>query len=627
MPKYLVETDQGTFEIEADREPTAGDIESYMAGMEQGEAQGAPAVPRPARLGAEGGLLAGTIPGERMLGNSEAGTAIRYGAPFLASSGGPIGYAVNAGGEALAQIAQDGYISSPGMVQAAGVTGSVPFAGPRAAFRGVQNVARNVAGSVIGEEVRSLLDDGQFSNPASAAGITAGLSAISPLAGSLAGRISGKVDPADAAAKVAEQSRNATRDASIKAGQDIGMAVPPTAVNDSWLNRRLEGFAGPARVARQAGVNNNVAGGDALRVQAGLKPGATLDEHTFPDLKKVAAEPYRRIAALSDNGGVTMYHDGTKGGMLSTDPSALKSGINDSAKVNARNPLIISGDDLAKLPDREILDPDWKQKAFDAGHDAIFIDNGTGRIDAFIPDNFDKKTVIFKGTPIETAAEDLQSMKDAREDVKRFYNKFSSSYDPIAGRAAKNKANAFEERIRTAALQSGDKKLMADFLAARQRYAQLDAMDRALNPKSGEMDLNKIARRIDKREPLSGALDVVGGFAKATEGKFTRPTASMPNPGSSGLDGPVQLGAMLLGGIKGMAISTANLARDPVRAAILSKPGQRLLAQPNYKPASMAVEEVSDATRRIAAQIAIAMGSEVREPQSAFMPESVDTRR
>jgi len=168
---------------------------------------------------------------------------------------------------------------------------------------------------------------------------------------------------------------------------------------------------------------------------------------------------------------------------------------------------------------------------------------------------------------------------------------------------------------------------MDEFIAARTQIAKLDSMERALNPDSGELNLNKIGKLSDKGDPLTGNLKIVGDFANATEGKFTRPTASMPNPGSSGLDGPVQLGAMLLGGIKGMAISTANLARDPVRAAILSKPGQRLLAQPNYKPASMAVEEVSDATRRIAAQIAIAMGSEVREPQSAFMPESVDTRR
>jgi hypothetical protein len=594
---------------------------------EQGD-EPAPATSRPARLGAEGGLLAGTIPGDKMPGSGYAGTAVRYGAPFLASTGGPVGAAVNAGGEALAQIAQEGYIKDPGMVTAASVTGSIPFAAPGALLRGTQNVARTVAGAVAGEEARSLVNDGELSDPTAAAGTAGLLSVGAPIVGKVVGKLMGKVDPADAAAKAVEQSRNATRDASIKAGQDIGMAVPPTAVNDSWINRRLEGFAGPARVARQAGVNNNVAGGAALRKEAGLGPDAALGDETFAALKQKAAEPYRRIAALSENGGVTMYHDGTKGGFLSTDPTAVKAGVNQSAKINSKNPLVIEGDELAKLPDREILDPDWKAKAFARGHDAIFIDNGSGRIDAFIPENFDKKAVIFKGTPIETAAEDLEAMKSSRNDAVGYYRKNVTNYDPNnikLARAAEQQAAAMEERIRTAALQSGDQKLMDDFIAARRQYAKLDDMERALNPDSGEFNLNKIGKLSDKGEPLTGNLKVVGDFANATEGKFTRPTASMPNPGSSGLDGPVQMGALLAGGIKGLAISAANLARDPVRSMILSKPGQKLLAQPNYKPAAAASEEVSNAARIIAAQIAIRMGSQVNE--SVFMPKPVDARR
>jgi hypothetical protein len=618
--------------IAADKAGNADDAKRLAVALKNMPAEqaeqlaAAPATYRPARLGAEGGLLAGTIPGEKMPGSSEAGTAVRYGAPFLASSGGPVGYAVNAGGEAMAQIAQDGYISSPGMVQASGVTGSVPFAGPRAAFRGVQNIARNVAGSVVGEEARSLIDDGQFSNPASAAGFTAAMSTVAPALGLVAGKLMGKVDPADAAAKAEAQSRNSVRDASIKAGQDIGMAVQPTVVNDSWINRRLEGFAGPARVGRQASVNNNVTGGDALRVDVGMEAGDPLDFAVIKAAKKTAAQPYRDIAGMSENGGITMYFDGSPGsGFLTTDANAVKAGINQSAKVNPKNPLVIDGDKLKTLEDRNILDPDWKEKAFAKGHDAVIIDSGTGRVDAFIPQDYDPKAILFKGTPIETAARDLEDMKNARKEATKFFNKFSSGYDPIAGQRASDRAAALDERIRTAALQSGDQELMDRFIEGRRRWAKLDGIEKAINTDSGEIDLNKIGALSAKGRPLSGAMDVVGGFANATKGKFTRPTASMPNPGSSGLDGPVQMGALLAGGVKGLAISAANLARDPVRAAILSKPGQRLLAQPNYKPAAAASEEVSNAARIIAAQIAIRMGSQVNE--NAFMPKPVDTRR
>lgn len=118
-------------------------------------------------------------------------------------------------------------------------------------------------------------------------------------------------------------------------------------------------------------------------------------------------------------------------------------------------------------------------------------------------------------------------------------------------------------------------------------------------------------------------MDVVGGFANATKGKFTRPTASMPNPGSSGLDGPTQMAALLAGGIKGLVISTANLARDPVRAAILSKTGQKLLAKPNYVPRTVADQQVTNMAQRIAAIMALQMGSQVNPEKNPFMPPAL----
>lgn len=552
-----------------------------------------------------------------------AGVA-RYGAAIPGSAGGLLGAAFNAGGEAVAQVIESGGIDSPGAVTAAGITGSVPFAAAGSKLRGLQNVGRAVGGVIAGEEARSIIDDGQLSDPTQAAFIAGGLSTVAPVVGRVAGKIMGKVDPVQAAELAKAKTRNAPRDASIAAGQEIGMAVPPTTVNDSWLNRRLEGFAGPDRVARQAGVNNNVAGGDALRVDVGMEAGDTLDFAVIKAAKKTAAQPYRDIAGMSENGGITMYYDGTPGsGFLTTDASAVKAGANQSAKVNAKNPLVIDGEKLKTLEDRQILDPDWKEKAFARGHDAVIIDNGTGRVDAFIPQDYDPKAILFKGTPIETAARDLEEMKLAGKEATKHFNKFSSAYDPIAGQRARDRAKALDERIRTAALQTGDKDLMNRFLAGRQQWAKLDGIEKALNTDSGEIDLNKIGALSAKGKPLSGAMDVVGGFANATKGKFTRPTASMPNPGSSGLDAPTQMAALLAGGIKGLVISTANLARDPVRAAILSKPGQKLLAQPNYVPRTVADQQVTNMAQRIAAIMALQMGSQVNPEKNPFMPPAL----
>jgi len=324
-----------------------------------------------------------------------AGVA-RYGASIPGSAGGPLGAAFNAGGEAVAQLIENGGIESPGAVTAAGVTGSVPFAAAGSKLRGLQNVGRTIGGVVAGEEARSLIDNGHLSDPTQPVVIAGGLAAVAPVAGRVAGKIMGKTDAADAAAKAIEQSRNQTRDAALKAGQDIGMVVPPTAVNDTWLNRRIEGLAGGPRVGREATVVNNIKGGEALRAEAGLGPGAALNDDTFAALKHTAAEPYRRIAAMSENGGFTMYHDGAQaGGFLTTDAAAVKAGSAQSAKINPKNPLIIDGEKIKTLEDRAILMPDWKEQAFSKGHDAIIIDNGSGRIDAFIPENFDKKAALY----------------------------------------------------------------------------------------------------------------------------------------------------------------------------------------------------------------------------------------
>jgi len=558
-----------------------------------------------------------------------AGVA-RYGAAIPGSAGGPLGAAFNAGGEAVAQVIETGGIESPGTVTAAGITGSVPFAAAGAKLRTLQNIGRTVGGVVAGEEARSIIDDGQLSDPTQPAVIAGGLAAVAPVVGRVAGKVMGNVDPVEAAELAKAQTRNATRDASIKAGQDIGMAVPPTTVNDSWFNRKLEGFAGPARVARQAGVNNNIAGGEAIAADIGIGKGVDVTPSLLDKMETKAAEPYRRIEAMSSNGGFTMYGDfEANPGFLTSDHTAVATGAARSAKVNPKNPLVIEGDQLKVMADRNELDPDWKEKAFAKGHDAIFIDNGGGRIDAFIPPVFDKKSVIIKGTPIETAASDLAEMKQARSDAKGYRANNapgSKTYDPkntVLAMAAEAKEKALAERIRTAALQSGDSKLMADFIAARREIAKINAVAGALNPDNTTIDLRAFGSMSDKGVPLDGAMKTVGAFSNATEGKFTRPTASMPNPGSSGLDAPAQMAAWLAGGIKGLAISTANLARDPVRNAMLSKWGQKTLAQPNYVPRTVADQQVTNMTKRIAAIMALQMGSRVNPEKNPFMPQPV----
>lgn len=611
MPTYRIETSQGTFDIEADREPTPQEVEAQLAGSSPAGSMPAGPVADPSTYSVARQALDASMNAQGMPGLGTAANLIRVGSSFIGGAGGLPGAAAGGGGEAVAQMLESGTIDRPGEVAASGAVSAIPMAKPVATVgkwvRAGKNALRMAGGAAGGEEVRSLIDDGKLSNPLQEAGVAGGLSLLAPVAGKAVGKLTNNVDAADAERMASDMRRNAPRDAALKGGRELGMVVPPTAVNDTWFNRRIEGLAGGPRVVREVNIRNEKAGGSAIRQDLGMSPDATVTPGVLKSKRKLTAEPMRRVEALSDNGGITMYHGGN-GGMLSTDPVAVKaSGAMHSAKVQPKNPLVIEGDQVAMLESRAQLDPNWKENAFARGHDAIIIDNGTGRIDAFVPDQ-PGRAAIYHGSPVATAKADLQELSDTRKRIKA-NKRAGDGYDPAKERAWLDKAKALEDRIEVAAIQSGDAKLLKELKDAKRMYAKLKLAGKMLSDR-GEFHLNQLAdisqKAADRGSPLDGNMAKVGSFAGAFERRLTRPAASLPNPGVSSMEASKTLFGAAMGGIKGAALGTFDaLVRAPVQGLVLSPLGQRALATPNYKPGTTFNSDFVDAMQRLSSKVAL----------------------
>lgn len=199
MPKYQVETDRGTFEIEADREPTAQDVEAYFSESQPKE-DNRPLYQRLMGLAVPGGTRRATSqereekkganPRDAMSSLMIPGTAtaadfaLEAGLPMIgqamATPAGPgvqaaVGGGLSALGNVLAQtrrmITGEQEDFSPGQVAASTAVGAIPFAGPikntsRPILSGVLSTARTAAtagaAGVAGKAIEEGIDEGRM---------------------------------------------------------------------------------------------------------------------------------------------------------------------------------------------------------------------------------------------------------------------------------------------------------------------------------------------------------------------------------------------------------------------------------------------------------------------------------
>lgn len=186
-------------------------------------------------------------------------------APLMATAGGKVGSVLGQG--ALA-------------VPSAGIGGVPGAALSGAAFMGAQPVATG--------ESRALN-----------AAIGAGAGAVGQVAGQKLGQyLQGRASnlATEAATK---EAQNSVRDATLKAGQQAGYVVPPSAVNPSWINKRLESLAGKAAVGQEAAVRNQDVTNALARKSVGLPDSAPVTEKALEGLRASAGKAYQEVGAIS----------------------------------------------------------------------------------------------------------------------------------------------------------------------------------------------------------------------------------------------------------------------------------------------------------------------------------------
>lgn len=182
----------------------------------------------------------------------------------------------------------------------------------------------------------------------------------------------------------------------------------------------------------------------------------------------------------------------------------------------------------------------------------------------------------------------LESLKEARDNAKMYW-KGANMGNPEAlalARQTDDLADALEKQIEAYAVSNGNDDLVKRLVDARRQIAKSYTVEKALNEGTGNVDATKLAKMIEKGDPLTGDLEKAGKFGMAFHDVARPPKSGDANP-LTALDfmtGVLSSGAggAAWGGPGAMALSMApTAARIGSRYSLLSPGVQRVLG-PNY---------------------------------------------
>lgn len=329
MAKYRVETNQGTFEVESDREPTQADVEAYLAAQSAPASSAPPPPPttptqppggiraffnQPGIAGnpysqmppmnpmavADMGAEAGGATAGQMLG-AATGPFAPVAVPVLGGLGG-------AGGNALAQFRQMKMGERPsfsvGEFAGAGVASMVP--GGQLTGAPLRAVAREgskaALANLAGKASENLIEGKPLMTGKEAA--TAGLGAV--LGTTIARGLDAGKNPL-AIASALEQAQDAGRRYTQKMGHELGYVFPPSMIRPNYANDVINSFGGSASMMREVIHRNQKTTNNLIRQDIGLAPDAKLmrDPNTgeVPALNSIRMGPnavYKEVAAVND---------------------------------------------------------------------------------------------------------------------------------------------------------------------------------------------------------------------------------------------------------------------------------------------------------------------------------------
>lgn len=305
----------------------------------------------------------------------------------------------------------------------------------------------------------------------------------------------------------------------VSAARDVGYVIPPSQAKPTLANRALEGFSGKITTAQNASARNQPITNELAKKAIGAS------ELSPEGLAQVRTQANKAYDALGQ-----------------------------SAPFKA-------------------------DEAFTAALDRA------GSNSAALRKNFPE----LQNAEIDSLIDGLKSRGEFEaqptiEAIKRFRSDASAnkvSMDPAKkalGKAQSNIANSLEDLIERNLQVSGDSALLDGYRAARQTLAKTYDVEKALNPASGNVDANALAKALKKGRPLNEELKTIAEFAS----QFPKANQTIERMGSLPQSSPLDWAAA-----GAMSAATSNpllmagvIARPAARAAVLSAPVQNALARP-----------------------------------------------
>lgn len=313
---------------------------------------------------------------------------------------------------------------------------------------------------------------------------------------------------------------------SLQSARQAGYVIPPSQQPGAGLFSRVaEGFAGKLTTAQSASAKNQAVTNQLARQALGLSDDVALNPTTLNAIRKQAGQAYEAVKQV---------------GVLQADDAFTKQ-LNGIAAKYAGAESQFPG--LGKTPVTEIVEV-LKQKQFTAD----------GAIDA-ISILRDKADVAFRGG------------------------------DKGLGRAFREASDALEGVIeRNLSANPATSGLLEGFRNARQTIAKTYTVEKALNPATENISAQMLGQELRRGRPLSGGLRQAGETGLAFPKAVQRPEVIGSQPGISPLDvvgsGIFGGAGAALGGPAGAMAAAIPFLRPAVRAGILSRPYQAMIARP-----------------------------------------------
>lgn len=329
--------------------------------------------------------------------------------------------------------------------------------------------------------------------------------------------------------KLSPQMQTAVADA-----RQTGYTVPPTQAGGGIVNRMLEGLAGKASTLQEASVRNQDVTNKLAAKSLGLADDAVMTPELIKSIRDKAGEAYENLK-LS--------------GTVKTSPKFIQALDN----IKPYQDAVQAAKDF---PD-QVSNPIIKT------------------IDSLKRPNFDVNSAVAKINLLRNDA-DIAFRQG----------------DTALAKANKDASKVLENTIENHLANTKQTDLLDKFKEARTMIAKTYEVEKAMNAKTGSVNAQKLAGRLQSGKPLSGELKEIAEFGLAFPKAAQMPEKIGGTIGISPLDyamAGATGGISLLSGEdeRGSALNSAIALglRPAARKAVLSAPMQNRLIQQQAAPA------------------------------------------